>query len=210
MNIRAVVITFFVILAILIGIAGWRGSKSSRPPFEIFSDMVRQDKIRPQTYLKLPGGNELKPVAGTVSQNQTASSFTSGMIPGTTNYVEVIPVKVDSVFLRRGKERYEIFCSHCHGLSGDGSTVSRKIGAMPVVANLYEKRIVRMTDGEIFYIISNGRNLMNGHSAQIPAQDRWAIVAYVRALQLTRMGTIDDAPEQQRQALLNQLTTNNK
>ncbi|MGC8743468.1 MAG: c-type cytochrome [Verrucomicrobiia bacterium] len=210
MNTRAVVITFFVVLAILIGIAGWRGSKSSRPPFEIFSDMVRQDKIRPQTYLKLPGGNELKPVAGTISQNQTASSFATGMISGTTNYIEVIPVKVDTALLRRGKERYEIFCSHCHGFAGDANSVSRKIGAMPVVASLYEKRIVRMTDGEIFYVISNGRNLMSGHSPQIPSQDRWAIVAYVRALQLTRMGTIDDAPEQQRPSLLNQLTNNQK
>jgi mono/diheme cytochrome c family protein len=180
--------------------------KSAQPPFEIFSDMVRQQKIRPQTRLLLPGGNALKPVPATIPQDRILKTdpIASGIIPGTTNYLESIPIPVDITLLQRGKQRYEIFCSHCHGTLGDATTVSRKISAMPVVASLHEKRIIRMSDGEIFNVISNGRNLMNSHSAQIQPRDRWAIVAYVRALQLTRLGTLNDLPEQLKAELLNQ------
>ena len=62
--------------------------------------------------------------------------------------------------LKRGQQRFTINCSPCHGQLADGNGITRKIGAMAVVANLHDKRIVEMTDGELFYVISNGRNLM--------------------------------------------------
>lgn len=205
MNSKSVIIGFIVILAVIVGIAGYRGMKFNKQPIEIFSDMVRQKKVHPQMMPKLPGGGELKPVAGTIPQGEIFidEPIVTGLQSGSTNYVEIIPIDVDNKLLLRGRERYEVFCSHCHGLLGDANTVARRIGSMPAVASLYEKRIMRMTDGEIFNVISYGRNLMSGHSAQIPIKDRWAIVAYVRALQLTRLGAIDDAPEQARSSLLN-------
>ena len=72
---------------------------------------------------------------------------------------------------------------------------------MAVVANLHDKRIVEMTDGELFYIITNGRNNMGAYGANVTVEDRWAIVAYLRALQLARLGTIDDVPPQLRASL---------
>jgi len=72
---------------------------------------------------------------------------------------------------------------------------------MAIIANLHDKRIVEMPDGELFYVISNGRNNMGAYGPNISVEDRWAIVAYVRALQLTRLGTIDDVPQQLRAGL---------
>jgi hypothetical protein len=72
---------------------------------------------------------------------------------------------------------------------------------MAVVANLHDKRIVEMPDGEIFYVITHGRNLMGAYGAQVTPQDRWAVVAYLRALQLARLGELEDLPPQQRTLL---------
>ncbi len=208
MNSKTVIIAFVLALAILIGIAGLRGMKFSSPPLEIFSDMMRQNKTHPQTLMSLPDGRKLAPISGTIPFNRVEEkdSFNSGLITGTTNYVELIPLAVDKKLILRGKERYEIFCSHCHGVWGDGNTVARRTGAMPIVANLHEKRIEKMADGEIFNVVTHGRNLMSSHSAIIPASDRWAIIAYVRTLQLSRLGTISDVPEPERERLINTAT----
>jgi hypothetical protein len=72
---------------------------------------------------------------------------------------------------------------------------------MPVVANLHDKRIAEMADGELFFVITNGRNLMGAYGANVTVEDRWVIIAYLRALQLTRLGTIDDVPQEFRSTL---------
>jgi hypothetical protein len=72
---------------------------------------------------------------------------------------------------------------------------------MAVVANLHDKRIVEMPDGELFYVITNGRNLMGPYGANVVVEDRWAIIAYLRALQLTHLGTIEDVPQDLRGGL---------
>ena len=79
---------------------------------------------------------------------------------------------------------------------GDGNGITKNIGAMAVVANLHDKRIVEMPDGEIFNVITHGRNLMGAYGPNVPVQDRWAIIAYVRALQLSWLGTTNDVPPQ--------------
>jgi hypothetical protein len=72
---------------------------------------------------------------------------------------------------------------------------------MAVVGNLHDKRIVELTDGELFNTISYGKNLMQGYAANLPVQDRWAAIAYLRALQLSRLGTLDEVPEAMRGTL---------
>jgi len=71
---------------------------------------------------------------------------------------------------------------------------------MPAVANLHDKRIVEMPDGEVFNTITKGKGLMGAYGPLVSTEDRWAIVAYLRALQLSRLGTADDLPEGQRAA----------
>ena len=107
-------------------------------------------------------------------------------------------MKVDAMLLTRGRERFDIYCAPCHGRLGDSNGITKKIGDMPAVANLHDKRIVDMPDGEIFNTISNGKNLMGAYGPLVPTEDRWAIVAYLRALQLSRLGSLDDLPADQR------------
>ena len=126
----------------------------------------------------------------------------TGRLPGTTtNFVENNPIPVTVEMMKRGQERFTIYCSPCHGQQGDGNGITKKIGAMAVVANLHDKRIVEMPDGELFTIISNGKNLMGAYGPNVPVEDRWAIVAYLRAVQLSRLGTVDDVPQELRATL---------
>jgi mono/diheme cytochrome c family protein len=197
---------FLVLSLVTFSIAGRRGSMSRKPPVEIFPDMDRQNKVRPQTGSSFSGfadgmGSRL-PVAGTVSRSSHFEDIplNTGHLTGQTNFVDVNPLKIDEVVMARGRERYAISCVPCHGPIADGNGVTKKLG-MAVVANLHDKRIVSMPDGEIFSVITNGRNNMGSYGDKIVPEDRWAIIAYVRALQLARLGTADDVPAAQRGAL---------
>jgi mono/diheme cytochrome c family protein len=197
-----------------IGVLGFRGSKSRKPPLFIFPDMEWQLKLRPQK----PNGffangiSSQIPVAGTIPRSspiQTAtgpvypyedSPVNTGLIPGTTNFVPLNPLPITASLLKRGQQRFTINCSPCHGQLGDGNGITKKIGAMVTVANLHDKRIVEMADGELFFVISNGRNLMGSYGANVVVQDRWAIIAYLRALQLSQLASVDDLPAEKQAA----------
>ena len=206
---------FAVCVLATVGLLGVRGTHSRKPPLYIFPDMERQLKLRPQkpnsfftnglsSQLPLPGtiprGRPLPTASGPVYPYEEAPVNT-GRIAGTTNFVENNPLAVTAGLLQRGRQRFSINCSPCHGQLADGNGITRKIGAMAVVANLHDKRIVEMADGELFYVITNGRNLMGAYGANIGVEDRWAIVAYLRALQLSQLGTIDEVPAALRAAL---------
>jgi mono/diheme cytochrome c family protein len=197
---------FFVtaVIAVVV-VAGRRGDKSTRPPIEIWNDMDRQLKLRPQTVdnLSADGRSSRLPVSGTIARGEpfAATAINTGIKPGTTNFVEVAPVEITPALIARGQERYNISCSPCHGAVGDGNGITKKIGAMAVVANLHDPRIVGLPDGDLYNTISYGKNLMGGYAANIEVRDRWAIVAYVRALQLARLGTLADVPADKQAAL---------
>jgi mono/diheme cytochrome c family protein len=125
----------------------------------------------------------------------------TGRVTGTTNFVETNPLSVTGQLLQRGRERFNIYCTPCHGALGDGNGITKKIGAMAVVANLNDKRIVEMADGELFNTITHGKNLMGAYGPNVPVEDRWAIIAYLRAVQLSHLGTIDDVPQELRATL---------
>ncbi len=212
------VIAFILILlagmAAVVGIAGFRGHLSRKPPIEIFPDMNRQLKLRPQQ----PNGffangiSSQLPPAGTIARGAPIRTVNgpvypyedapanTGRITGTTNFVETNPLPVSAQLLQRGQERFEIYCAPCHGRLGDGNGITKKLGLMPAVANLQDKRIVEMTDGEIFNTVTRGKNLMGAYGPIVPVEDRWAIIAYLRALQLSQLGAVDDLPPAQRAA----------
>ena len=180
-------------------IAGPRGRLSRRPPIELFPDMNRQPKLRPQTpdAFFADGRSSRLPIPGTIAQDDRYQDTpeNTGKVPGTTNFIEVIPVPVTAKLLERGHQRFNINCSPCHGQQADGNGVLKKLG-LPTIANLQDKRIIEMADGEIFNTITYGKNTMMPYGANVPIEDRWAIISYLRALQLSRLGTVDDVPEQ--------------
>ena len=212
---RYFLIIFGLCVLVVMGVLGKRGEHFRQPPLYIFPDMEWQLKLRPQkdnTFFP-DGRTSQLPVPGTVPRStpiQTArGSFypfedvpvNTGRATGTTNFVENNPLPVTLELVKRGQQRFTINCSPCHGAVGDGTGITKKIGAMGVVANLHDKRIVEMGDGELFYIITNGRNNMGAYGANVTVPDRWAIIAYLRALQLARLGSIEDVPEDLRATL---------
>jgi mono/diheme cytochrome c family protein len=213
---RYFLLIFGVCVLAVVGIAGKRGALSRKSPLYVFPDMRRQLKLRPMepngffpngisSQLPVPGtiarGKPIQTAAGLVYPYQDAAVYT-GLVPGTTNFVETSPMRVDAQLLQRGRERFTIYCSPCHGQEADGTGITKKVGAMAVVANLHDKRIVEMPDGEIFHVITNGRNLMGAYGPNVPVEDRWAIISYVRALQLSWLGTTDDVPQPERGSLM--------
>jgi mono/diheme cytochrome c family protein len=206
---------FALCVAATVGVLGFRGTHFRKPPLYIFPDMEFQLKLRPQK----PNGffqNGLSsqlPVPGTIARStpiQTVDGpvypfedapVNTGRVTGTTNFVENNPLPITASLLARGQQGFNISCSPCHGATAEGNGITKKINAMAVVANLHDKRIVEMADGELFFVITNGRNLMGAYGPNVPVQDRWAIIAYLRALQLARLGTIDDVPQDIRATL---------
>jgi mono/diheme cytochrome c family protein len=212
---RYLLAIFVLSVLATIGVLGFRGTHSRRTPLYIFPDMERQLKLRPQkpNAFFTNGLSSQPPLPGTIPrgrplQTSTGSVFpyedapvNTGRVTGTTNFVENNPLAVTAALLQRGQQRFTINCSPCHGQLADGNGITKKVGAMAVVANLHDKRIVEMTDGELFYVVTNGRNLMGSYGANVTVEDRWAVVAYLRALQLSRLGTLDDVPEALRATL---------
>lgn len=184
-------------VALVVGIAGFRGSKSTRPPIELFDDMDRQPKLRPQTTTKFASwsdGQTSRPhPVGTVSRESAweDSPFNTGKQGGA--FVEANPATITAEFLKHGQERYNVYCKPCHGAQGDGKGITSKFG-MGNTANLHQDRLIKTQDGDIFNTISNGKSTMMGYASAIPVSDRWAIVAYVRTLQLSRLASEAEVP----------------
>ena len=191
------------VIAVMV-VAGKRGDLSRRPPIELFPDMDRQPKLRPQaanTFFK-DGLSSQQPIDGAVARGSAYQDVpeNTGKIPGTTNWVQTIPAPVTAQVMARGRERYDISCAPCHGAQGDGKGITTKFG-MAVIADLHDaagRKVPQQSDGQLFGTISYGKGLMLGYASTLSISDRWAIVAYVRALQRSHLGTIDDVPADKR------------
>ncbi len=207
---RYFILIFAVLVLIVIGVAGKRGDITRNRPIQIFPDMKRQLKLRPQTAngFFANGLSSQLPQPGTIAQEKPMlvggkevysfedAPVNTGRVTGATNFIEVNALSVTQQLLTRGHRQYNIYCAPCHGQTGEGTGITKKIGAMAIVANLHDKRIVQLTDGELFNTVSQGKGVMQGYAAQLSVEDRWATIAYLRALQLSRLGTVDDlAPE---------------
>ena len=110
------------------------------------------------------------------------------------------PLAVDLTLLERGEQRYKIFCSPCHGLQGDGNGMVAMRG-MKHPPSYHQARLRQVPNGYLFDVITNGFGIMMGYSAQIPPRDRWAIVAYLRALQFSRNASASELPAELREKL---------
>jgi mono/diheme cytochrome c family protein len=120
------------------------------------------------------------------------------------NWGTGIPFEVSSPIMLRGQQRFGIYCAACHGATGAGNGMAQKFG-LNTVQSLLQDRIRVMSDGEIFDTVSHGKNTMMGYGDRIQVIDRWAIIAYLRALQKSQGGaTVADVPEEQRTQLESQ------
>ncbi|RMG45041.1 MAG: cytochrome c [Acidobacteria bacterium] len=192
-------------------VAKARFSTSTKPPIHLFTDMDQQRKFKTQSVNPLfrDARAMRPPVPGTVARGelQLDEHFYEGKVDGEWATTFPDQVKIDAEALRRGQERYNIYCAPCHGLAGYGDgMVSRRAEQLEepawVPPSSYHTDLVRSRPvGHIFNTITYGIRNMPGYGAQIPVADRWKIVAYVRALQRSQNASIEDVPEALRDSL---------
>lgn len=178
--------------------SGCRGQPSENPPIHPNLNMDFQTKYRPQKKNEFFEDHRAQrlPVNGTVAQGQLKEDTALHFGKNGDSFVNKIPMRISLSFVERGQERYNIYCAVCHGKTGqaNGIVVQRNAGMLKP-PSFHEDRLVSMPAGQIYDSIINGvRGNMPSYSYAIPVQDRWAIVAYVQALQLSRRGTINDVP----------------
>ena len=206
-------LSYVFVAAIVVAAFGTRGSKSELPPIEIFQDMDHQAKIKYQAHSDFfadgLGGRQLVkhtvPMGFEVPAKPVSSpdaappdyGFSNGLDYYSTGrlgdfYGDGLPEQIvaDKALLQRGERQYGIYCGVCHGASGNGRGVTSKYGILaafnfhqtgsmdPANAGAYR------ADGAIFDVISNGKGLMGSYGGNLTVRDRWAIVAYIRALQV--------------------------
>ncbi len=185
---------FLALAAAIVILAGPQGRVKQRPPLEIFPDMDRQLKFKSQapTPFFADGRADRPPVPGTIPIESREEEGYVGTGKMKDRWGDGIPVEVTPALLERGRERYAINCAVCHGATGAGDGITAQYG-LNGIANLHEERFRVMADGQIFNTITHGKGLMGAYP-HITVDDRWAVIAYVRALQLARTATVADLP----------------
>ncbi len=202
-----------LLLAVLtVSVLGFRGTPSTRPPIELFPDMDHQAHLKPQAESAFfPDRRADRPIpAGTVSRDDLRDDdhlYLGKNADGTWARTFPAAVKLDAALLARGQDRFTIYCQPCHGALGDGNGITKQYG-MTTTPTYFDEKRTKLTAGEIFNVISNGsqktpegRQNMLSYADKLTAPDRWAVVAYVRALQRANAGTVADVPADKRKEL---------
>jgi mono/diheme cytochrome c family protein len=190
-----------------------RHTKKMQPRVHIIQDMDNQPRYNTQARSAMFADRRAMrpPVSGTIARGELREddAFFRGLRDrgDLSSWVEVIPVPVTMQQLRRGRERYDIFCSPCHGLTGHGDgMVSKRADALQegtwTPPSSFHTDLLRgRAEGQLFNTITNGVRNMPAYASQISVEDRWAIVAYVRALQRSQAAAVDDVPADLRASL---------
>ena len=157
---------------------------SSRPPVE---------GTVPRGYLRADREFYFGKKSGVAIGNQQVKSagLPNANAPGAAMFpddVDTFPFPITKKMLEEGQERYNIFCSSCHGLTGNGDgMVARRGFNKPAPASFHQDKLRQAPVGHFFDVVTNGWGAMPSHASQIPIEDRWKIIAYIRALQLSQM-----------------------
>ncbi len=194
----------FVVVA-AVSVLGFRGATFTKPPLEVFPDMDRQPKFKPQAPSKFfADGRADRPTpAGVVAYGRSYTKADDKFLAADDHfyrgqnadgsYARGFPksVVVDAQLLDRGQQKYTIYCAPCHGALGDGNGITKQYG-MGATPTYHDDRIRGLADGEIFHVITAGKGNMLSYADKLEPADRWAVVAYVRALQRAQTGTAAD------------------
>jgi hypothetical protein len=160
------------------------------------TDMWRQPKTEPMDKSEFfADGQSARPlVAGTIARGRVRldDAYYTGAVNG--KWVDKIPVEVNKALVERGQDRFNVYCSPCHGRLGDGNGMIAHRGLQLVrpVGNYHTDRLRKMPVGHFYDVITNGYGAMYSYASRVEPQDRWAIVAYIRALQLSQNAPITD------------------
>lgn len=203
-------LAFLVVL--LLSVMGFRGMPSTRPPIEVFPDMDHQARYKPQAESRFfaDGRADRQIPAGTVPFGRDARAADPAFLRADDfhyagknadgSFASGFPIEVTESLVRRGQGRYTIYCAPCHGALGDGNGITKSYG-MLATPTYHDDRLRTMAEGEIFNTITNGKNTMFPYADKLSPDERWAVVAYVRALQRAQHATINDVPLEERGGL---------
>lgn len=188
--------SLFAVIALAVILSSCRGQLSEEEPVHPNMNMDQQERFEPQEKNEFFSDNRAmrKPVEGTIARgNLKEDKALYQGINKDSSFVDDIPVDVTKSFIYRGKDQYEVFCTPCHGITGDGNGIimANNYGYVPA-PSFHLERLREQSDGYIYSTISNGIRNMPSYATQIPVKDRWAIVAYVRALQKSQNVSEDE------------------
>lgn len=189
----------------MLTVMGCRGNTSDQPPVHLQQNMDFQEKGEAQERNDFfADGRVMRlPVEGTVAVGQLREDdhLWRGRLPN-GQLADALPkgVELNSALLDRGEERYNIYCQPCHGATGHGNgPATRRGGGFAVKpANFHQKKFQPVPLGYLYDVATRGKGSMKGYKAQIPVEDRWAIAAWVRTLQIAGNGA--ESPQLAKQA----------
>ncbi|MEM8556393.1 MAG: cytochrome c [Bacteroidota bacterium] len=200
--------TFLLLATVLLGsivLSGCRGWRSEKTPIHPNLNMDFTQRFEEQEANPFFDDRSAmrQPVEGTVARGYLRTTENAAYYYGLNqdgSYVETIQLAVNEDVLERGQERYNVYCTPCHGMAGDGAGIVMKgnggqgYGYTPA-PTYHDARLRGIEDGYMYNVITNGVRSMAGYAHQISPADRWAIVAYIRALQLSQYATPETVPE---------------
>ncbi len=196
-------VSMILLLAAVSLAACFRGQPKEKPPIHPIPDMDLQPRYRSQSEGEFFANNMTMrpPVYGTVPRGElpVSDSLYRGLGPGGEPLAEN-PMTVDMQMLERGQRQYDIYCAPCHSRIGDGRGIMIEYNYVPP-ASFHSERLRNVPDGHVFDVITNGLRNMPGYAHQITVTDRWAIVAYIRALQRSQHASLSDVPEERQSQL---------
>ena len=171
------------------GTTFFRDGLGSRQPIE---GTIARGHLRSNT--EYFSGKKAGAAGATATPAQQQTAGTAGSQTNTyPDDIDTFPLPVTQEVIQRGRERYDIFCSACHGMTGNGDGMIVRRGFRRA-ASFNDDRLRQAPVGHFFDAITNGWGAMPSYAAQIPVQDRWAIIAYIRALQVSQQNPAATAP----------------
>lgn len=208
---------YILVIIATVSILGFRGSLTEKEPVEVFNDMDRQAKYKPQaenSFFKNRQNDRLKPSLA-VSRG-SALDMRAVFDPDFQGVSEArlielsgknedgtfsndFPFEVDYKLMQDGQKNYNIYCVSCHGVSGDGNGVTKPYGIL--AASYHDDRLRNVEDGYIYDVIANGKGLMYGLKDRLDMRQRWSIVVYLRALQRSQYTDQNDLSNKEKSEL---------
>jgi mono/diheme cytochrome c family protein len=195
-------LTYALAVITVVSILGFRGGNFTEPPLEIFPDMDRQSKYKPQgaSPFFADGRTDRQPVTGTVARGFLRDDEFLHFGKKGDAWAQGFPMPLTEDVIDRGRKKYDIYCIACHGGVGDGNGVT-KFRGMVVTTSYHDDRLRDMPEGEIFNTLTNGKGLMGYYKDKLTVEERWEVIAYLRVLQRSQNASVEDVPQANRRDL---------
>jgi mono/diheme cytochrome c family protein len=176
-------------------------------PSPDWSRMITQPKLQPYGETALfPDHRAMRPLPdGAIPREWIADPARRTGRTADGHDVDAVPLPITRALLERGRARFAIACAPCHGIAGDGESVVARTMQRRRPPSLHEARLVALTPGALYRVISDGYGVMPSYASLLDVDDRWAVVAYVRTLELAWTARLDDLPQPVRGDVLGRL-----